>query len=230
VVRNRLIMALALSSGATDAICFLATGKFTAFMTGNLVFLGLRLGGAPAPAAHSILAPVAAFAIGVVFASRMIRPARGSETWPSRMTAALAVTALGHLCFFGLWFAVSGRPSIVAADVLLAVSGFAMGVQTAAVLALGIQGVFTTAATATLTVLMGNAARGSRLRDDRLLAGTLLALVVGATCGGALVVHARTYAPLLPLLTTCSVVVIAAIAFNDRRVRVGRYRSGEAST
>lgn len=41
--RDLLLMALTFSSGAIDAISYLALGKvFTAFMTGNLVFLGLR--------------------------------------------------------------------------------------------------------------------------------------------------------------------------------------------
>jgi len=41
-VRDRLLMALTVSSGAVDAISYLALGKiFTAFMTGNFVFLGL---------------------------------------------------------------------------------------------------------------------------------------------------------------------------------------------
>jgi uncharacterized membrane protein YoaK (UPF0700 family) len=79
--------------------------------------------------------------------------------------------------------------------------------------------VFTTAATATLTVLMGNVARRSGLRDNSLLLGTLLAIALGAACGGVLVVHARAYAPLLPLVTTWSVVVVAAIAFNEKGVR-----------
>jgi uncharacterized membrane protein YoaK (UPF0700 family) len=40
-VRNWLLAALTVSSGAVDAISFLALGKiFTAFMTGNVAFLG----------------------------------------------------------------------------------------------------------------------------------------------------------------------------------------------
>jgi uncharacterized membrane protein YoaK (UPF0700 family) len=40
-VRDLLLMALTFSSGAIDAISYLALGKvFTAFMTGNIVFLG----------------------------------------------------------------------------------------------------------------------------------------------------------------------------------------------
>jgi uncharacterized membrane protein YoaK (UPF0700 family) len=220
-LRDRLLMALALSSGATDAICWLALGKiFTGFMTGNLVFLGLRISGAGGPALHSILTPLCTFAVGVFGASLIVRPTRGSQTWPRRVTLALAVTALLQLCFFSLWLAVSGHPSVAATDALLGVSGLAMGFQTAAVFSLGVQGVFTTAATATLTVLMGDAAHWSSTRPDRrVLAGILIALLAGTTCGGVLVVHARSYAPLVSVLATSCVVVTAAIGFSDRRVR-----------
>jgi uncharacterized membrane protein YoaK (UPF0700 family) len=45
-VRDLLLNALTLSSGAIDAISFLALGKvFSAFMTGNIAFLGLRVAG-----------------------------------------------------------------------------------------------------------------------------------------------------------------------------------------
>ena len=42
-VRDLPLIALTVSSGAIDAISYLGLGKvFTAFMTGNIVFLGLR--------------------------------------------------------------------------------------------------------------------------------------------------------------------------------------------
>ena len=50
-VRNGLLNALTISSGAVDAVSFLALGKvFTAFMTGNFAFLGMGIvGNAGAP-------------------------------------------------------------------------------------------------------------------------------------------------------------------------------------
>jgi uncharacterized membrane protein YoaK (UPF0700 family) len=45
-IRDWLLFALTVSSGAVDAISFLALGKvFTAFMTGNLAFLGMGIAG-----------------------------------------------------------------------------------------------------------------------------------------------------------------------------------------
>src|SRR6202051_1401142 len=79
-VRDLLLNALTVSSGAVDAISFIALGKvFSAFMTGNIAFLGLRVSGASdAPGAVAILVSMAAFAVGVYVSTRIVkRP----ESW-----------------------------------------------------------------------------------------------------------------------------------------------------
>jgi uncharacterized membrane protein YoaK (UPF0700 family) len=211
-VRDRLLMALTFSSGAVDAICFLALGKvFTAFTTGNFVFLGLRIAGAPGPDVISVVVSLAAFGAGVFLATRIVNPTRGSGVWPSRVTYALAGSAIGHAAFLIVWLAVGGRPSLASADVLLALSALAMGVQTGAVFSLGVQGVFTTAATATTTLLAGDSTHWSETAPDRRrLAGILVALLAGAVAGGLLIVHARDVAPVLPLALTALVATTAA--------------------
>jgi uncharacterized membrane protein YoaK (UPF0700 family) len=85
-----------------------------------------------------------------------------------------------------------------------------MGIQTAAVVALGVHAVFTTAVTATWTVLVGDAAPWSATRTERrrltlVLAGTVL----GALAGALLLAHLRLWMPLLPLLLTAGVAVAA---------------------
>src|SRR6185436_12939757 len=72
--RNSLLDALTLSSGAIDAVSFLALGKvFTAFMTGNVAFLGLAVAGSPiAPRVVSVLSSMAGFAIGVFIAAKIV--------------------------------------------------------------------------------------------------------------------------------------------------------------
>ena len=90
-VRDLLLNLLTVSSGAVDAISFLALGKvFSAFMTGNIAFLGLRVAGAPAPGAVAIVASVAAFAAGVYLSTRIVKPSEGSGMWPHRVTVASA--------------------------------------------------------------------------------------------------------------------------------------------
>src|ERR1700732_2757940 len=112
-VRDLLLNALTVSSGAIDAISFLALGKvFSAFMTGNIAFLGLRVAGASAPGAVSILVSMAAFAVGVYVSTRIVKPSEGSGKWPQRVTVALGVSLIEHAVFLDVWFATKGRPPV----------------------------------------------------------------------------------------------------------------------
>ena len=221
-------MALTLSSGAVDAISFLALGKvFTAFMTGNLVFLGLLAVGSGTQSVISVVVSIALFAAGVYLATRIVGPSRGSGAWPHRATASLGVTAVAQACFLAVWVAGGGQPpggGVVA--VLIALWALAMGIQTGTVLSLGIPGVFTTAATATLTYLMSDVAhpRSSAAEDMRRLAGVLVSLFVGAALGALLLAYARTYAPAFPLVVTVFVVATAATTLRGRAAADKRER------
>src|SRR3954470_16599400 len=94
-VRDLLLLGLTVSSGAVDAISFIALGKiFTAFMTGNLVFLGLRAAGAPGPDVLSVAVRLVAFAADVFGSTRITGASKGSSVWPHRVTLALGVVAI----------------------------------------------------------------------------------------------------------------------------------------
>ena len=85
-----------------------------------------------------------------------------------------------------------------------------MGMQTGAVVSLGLRAVFTTAATATVVNLMGDLAGWPlSTRDRGRFAGVLLGLVTGVAAGALLIAHARTFAPVLPLVTGLLVIVAA---------------------
>ena len=241
-VRNGLLNALTVSSGAVDAISFLALGKvFTAFMTGNFAFLGmviasstgLTIYGVVAPRAISVLAAMVGFAVGVFLATKIVRQYAPKEeratgiVWPQRTTFALGLSLLAHLCFVLIWFATSARPSFNVIPVLLAVWGLAMGIQSGAVRKLDVGGTFTTAATATFIFLASNVRYLPLMSDERRrLRSILISLVIGATAGGLLLIHAPIYAPVLPLIITAVVVALAASTFRyrnemqDSRVRV----------
>src|SRR3954447_22009697 len=89
-IRDLLLVGLTFSSGAVDAISFLALGKvFTAFMTGNVVFLGLSVADAGGPDPVRVALALAVFGAGVFLATRIAGPTAGSRPWPGRVTAAL---------------------------------------------------------------------------------------------------------------------------------------------
>ena len=229
-VRNWLLDALTVSSGAVDAVSFLALGKvFTAFVTGNVAFLGMAIAsstgsniyGVVPPRILWVLASLAGFASGIYLATKIVRPSRhegeqpNSVVWPQRTTFALGLSLLAHLFFVLIWLATSARPGGNVIPVLLATWALAMGMQSAAVRNLNVGGIFTTAATATFIFLFGAVANGVPLTGDerRRMRGVLVSLAIGATVGGLLLIHAPIYAPVLPFVITIGVVATAAKAF-----------------
>src|SRR5258706_12844061 len=96
-LRDLLLNALTVSSGAVDAISFLVLGKvFTAFMTGNVAFVGLRVAGAGGPGMVAILVSMAAFALGVYTSTLIVKGSEGSGPWPRRVTVALGASLIAH--------------------------------------------------------------------------------------------------------------------------------------
>ncbi len=223
--RDWLLFMLTVSSGAVDAISFLALGKvFTAFMTGNIVFLGLGIALVPsAPSVVSVLTAIAGFGLGIYFATHVVNPKQTGHfniekkthvVWPVRATRALAASLLPHLGFVALWITAGGKPDHDETFVLLALWAIAMGIQSAAVRHLDVGGIYTTAATATFIFLVGDLARYPITGEERFrLTGVLLSLLIGATVGGSLVIHALTYAPIFSFVMTAVVVALAVKAF-----------------
>jgi uncharacterized membrane protein YoaK (UPF0700 family) len=219
-LRDLALVALTLSTGCVDAITWLGLGKvFSAFMTGNLAFLGFRAGGGAGPSLSRVIAATAAFAAGAAIGARIVRKRDDSQAlWPRAVTCALLVALALQAAFLGLWLAVNAAPASASGDVLTVLSALAMGIQTSAIFSLGVRADFTTAATATLTVLMGDLAGWKQPRDERArLGATLAALVAGALTGAALMTQASSWAPVFPLVVTAAVLAGAAMHLQQRR-------------
>jgi uncharacterized membrane protein YoaK (UPF0700 family) len=218
-VRNSFLVALSMSTGCVDAVSWLVLGKvFSAFMTGNLVFLGLLAGGASGPDLLRVVISVLSFALGATVSGWVLRTTIKSERlWPFRVSVALSITALLEAGVVGVWKGAGGHPSGNTVPVVIGMLSAAMGVQTVAIASLRIRGVFTTAATATLAILMGDAAGWPHLKGEaQRLITVVLALVAGAAVGAALVGNAPMAAPLFPFCVTTLVLSAAALLFNDR--------------
>jgi len=153
---------------------------------------------------------LAAFAVGAAVAARVVRTEKAQSLWPPRVTLALVLVLVLEIAFLAVWAPVGSDPSTAVGDVLVAISAAAMGVQTIAIFSLGVKASFTTAATATLAVLMGDLAQWTAVREERVrLILLLLAIVGGAALGALLVDQAYGWAPVLPLLITGAVIVAA---------------------
>jgi len=239
--RESMLLLLSLAAASLDAISYLGLGRvFTAMMTGNTVLLGLALAqGEVLAALRSILALIG-FAIGVFVGAIIVERESEPAEWPAAVTAALAFETM-VLIIVSASIALFGNTREGIVYLLIILSAFAMGVQSAAVRRLGVPGIATTYITGTLTSLMIDllgwlrsiAARLPASRtagskniekipwDQRvsLLAGVVTIYCFGALIGGILQVYSAHLAPLFPLGTVILVVVNAVIRQRHRQHR-----------
>jgi uncharacterized membrane protein YoaK (UPF0700 family) len=156
-----------------------------------------------------IFLSLVAFSAGVLLARRIVGDRNGHEVWPGVVSGVLRLAAVAQAGFLLVWIATSGHPAGGEVAVLLGLSAIAMGLQSGAVRALGVPGVFTTAATATVIGLMSDLAAHTRAKDTARLSMVLGGLLAGAAAGGLLLTHLRTYAAVLPLAVTLVVIARA---------------------
>src|SRR4051794_27739019 len=216
-LRDQLVIALALITGATDAIAFVRLGGvFTSVMTGNMVLLGMGVGrGQAALLEHTGIA-LAAFITGTVLGARIAGAPRSDDlVWPRRFTAALT-TEFGILLIAAVgWWAVGSQPRGTMQSVLLMADALALGVQSSAVLRLNVSGLSTTYLTGTLTTLVQSLTTNRRTATDARSLSLLLALVAGAALGAVLAVHHPATAPTVALVILPAVVLSALFGMRD---------------
>jgi uncharacterized membrane protein YoaK (UPF0700 family) len=209
--RHLLVLLLAVHSGATDAIGFLALGgAFTSVMTGNLVLGGVGLATGNHEllllTASAIVCFAAGCAAGVVLAGS---PATGDSVWPRPVTLALLVQlsiTLGYAC---AWWVLDAAPGQGASLLLLLANAIGLGIQSSAVQRFGVSGLSTTYLTGTLTTTVIALVGQRRLAGAGTRLGILAALVLGAVAGALLVVHIPMLAPALQVGCLGTVVVAA---------------------
>jgi len=222
-VRQVLLAVLTLATGAVDALSWLMLGKvFSAFMTGNLVFLGLLAGGAQGPDTTHVAVAIAAFAVGAAIGGRVTASVRNQEQWwPLQVSVALGCTAVLEAGALGVWATSDAHPSGTTVAAIVGLFAMSMGIQTVAIASLGVRGIFTTAATATLAILMGDTAGWAHVKGEApRLISIVVALVAGAAIGGLLVEQAPLWAPLVPVCLTLLVVAGAELLLGDRSLSV----------
>jgi uncharacterized membrane protein YoaK (UPF0700 family) len=213
-LRDSLVVALALTTGAVDAVTFLLLGKvFASVMTGNMVLLGLAAGQRDGSLAINGSLTLAAYSLGVVSGGALARPARdGQPAWPRRVTVTLAVELVLLAGFSGGWLATAEHPSGASRLVLLALVCAAMGMQATAVRRLGPMS--STYLTSTLTGVLEGLALRRRPADWPRSAGILLALVIGAALGSLGALRAPAVVPvavMVPLAVVLASRLLSAL-------------------
>ena len=180
------LVVLTVSCGVVDAVSFLALGRvFVATMTGNVIFLGFALAGEPSLSISAALTALGSFVVGVLAGGRLA--ARLGRHRGRHLGAAAAVAVVPMAAAIALAAVVSPADARYGLIVLLA---FAMGVQVSTVRRLAVPDVPTIALTMAMTALISESRFGGGTGHNiRLRAATIIALLVGATLGGVLVLH-----------------------------------------
>ncbi len=183
-----LLLVLTAVTGLVDAVSYLALGHvFVANMTGNVVFLGFALAGAPGFSIPASLIAIAAFLGGALAGGRL-----GSSMGQHR-SRFLAIAILVKLGLVGAALVVGAIAMVDASLVqygLIALLALAMGLQNATARALAVPDLTTTVLTLTLTGLAADStpAGGANPRWARRLLATA-AMLLGAAVGAFLVLR-----------------------------------------
>jgi uncharacterized membrane protein YoaK (UPF0700 family) len=206
------LLALTVVTGIVDAVSFLGLGRvFTANMTGNVVFLGFAVAGAPGLSISRSLVSLVAFLVGAAIGGRL-----GAAMAEARRKAWLITTTLMEgllLLAAGLAALTFDHRSASPASSLYAgiiLTALAMGLRNATVRRLAVPDLTTTVLTLTLTGLAADSsiAGGANPRISRRVASVLL-MFAGATVGSLLLELGLA----MPLFLSGACVLIVTVVY-----------------
>ena len=207
-----ILLLLTFGTGLVDAISIIGLGRvFVANMTGNVVFIGFALVGAPGFSLWGSVVALAGFLVGAGLGSLAI------SRFESHRGRLLRNALIVQLALFlgALVIALTCGTRIIGAQLaILAVGAVALGIQNAVVRHLGVPDMTTTVLTMTLTGIGSDLRR----RDFAMAARHLiavLAMLVGAGVG-ALLVLALGAAMGLAAVTAVLVVALVGAAIASR--------------
>jgi uncharacterized membrane protein YoaK (UPF0700 family) len=219
--RDALVVLLTAAAGATNVLSLTGLGGVPAsIMTANLVLVGLSITHHEGAIGWHAGAALAGFVVAVFLTSRLIR-AHDKDAddgkrslWPRPVTVAIAAEAFPLLGVAVAWGLTAGRPAGATQLTLCAAAAFAMGMQSAAVRALGVAGLSSTFFTGTLTETVRDLTGPGPLRWSPASSG-LVALVAGAAAQGAVLTYGQQrLGPLLPLVLVCGVAGLSLRGFS----------------
>ena len=211
-----LLLGLTILTGLVDAVSILSLGRvFVANMTGNVVFIGFALAGAPGFSLAASVSALVGFLVGAGFGGHLV------TLWRShRGRLLLAGSSVELVCVSVALVIVAVAPTHLPhglQDATAAVLGAALGTQNAVVRGLAVPDLTTTVLTMTLTGLVADVRSGfgpASLR--RLLA--VVTMFGGALLGATLVLKVSPTAALgLAVGLLVAVVVGAGVLSRGER-------------
>lgn len=206
-----LLLAITFTTGIVDAAGVIALGNvFVALMTGNVLFLGFALAGAPGFHVARNAAALGSFLVGASLAGKLAQKtgAASRKHWLLRAAAieALLLLVAGFLARGYDMRALAPGETYYA---LVGLTAVAMGLRNGTVKKLGVADVPTTVLTLTLASFASEAAAGQYKGAARRFA-SIGCMLAGAVVGGVIVLRAGIGAA---LLAAALIVVLATIGY-----------------
>lgn len=210
------LLLLTVGTGIVDAASILGLGRvFVANMTGNVVFIGFGIAGAPGFSISGSLVALIAFLLGATVGGVVI--ARRAEHRGRLLQTSLAVQLLLFAAGTVVAVAAGARGGLVAQGAILALIALALGLQNAVVRQLAVPDMTTTVLTMTITGIGADLRRKDLATAGRRVT-VVLGMLVGALVGAAVVLHLGLAAALglQSALLLVSLVVASVVARGTR--------------
>jgi uncharacterized membrane protein YoaK (UPF0700 family) len=219
------LVCLTVLTGVVDAVSILSLGRvFVANMTGNVVFIGFALTGAPGFSLAASLAALGGFLVGAGVGGQLV--SRIGHDRAALLAAGVAAELI--LMIASLIVIQATSPSITTAvgAVVAAVMAVGTGVQNAVVRHIAVPDLTTTVLTMTLTGIASDIRSGkpSRALKRRLLA--VAAMLGGAVGGAELVLH---QGPGSALAVACGLLALVVLDAGRASIRPASWRHTTAT-
>jgi uncharacterized membrane protein YoaK (UPF0700 family) len=211
------VVTLAAASGAVETIAFLGLGHvFAGVITGNLALLGMALGNAGGKTTEADAAALAVlgYAVGLAVVAPLTRRSTSiGGRWAPRVLACLIGETVLLAVGAGLWAAANGAPGPAAQHVLQFGASFAMGAQSAAMLATGKPVGATTYMTGSLSTFVVNGLGTSSERANPWVPLRLAAVIAGAAAAAAVRSASPSWAAAMPAFLVAAGTLIGSELF-----------------
>ena len=207
------LIVLSAVTGLVDAVSVLGLGQvFVANMTGNTVFLGFAVGGAPGFEIPRYVVALLAFLMGALAGGWVANAFAQSTRRRWLLTVAAAETILfWAAAVVAIQYDAGSLSPSLRLFTLIGLTAVAMGLRNATVRRLKVPDLTTTVLTLTLTGLASDSSlSGGENRNWRRRIAAVLAIFVGALIGAVLV---RTSGLVVALAITGAVVLVVTLAY-----------------
>ena len=207
------LIVLSAVTGLVDAVSVLGLGQvFVANMTGNTVFLGFAVGGAPGFEVPRYVVALLAFLMGALAGGWVANAFAQSTRRRWLLTVAAAETILfWAAAVVAIQYDAGSLSPASRLFTLIGLTAVAMGLRNATVRRLKVPDLTTTVLTLTLTGLASDSSlSGGENRNWRRRIAAVLAIFVGALIGAVLV---RTSGLVVALAITGAVVLVVTLAY-----------------